>query len=52
MIKDILNTIASLIEENAEVFAGESEKQLLQKVKVDSNCLSLLIFMHWMQKNK
>ncbi|HAU0144136.1 TPA: type IV secretion protein Dot, partial [Legionella pneumophila] len=35
MIKDILNTIASLIEENAEVFAGESEKQLLQKVKVD-----------------
>lgn len=35
MIRDILNTIASLIEENAEVFAGESEKQLVQKVKVD-----------------
>ncbi|HEL8428235.1 TPA: type IV secretion protein Dot, partial [Legionella pneumophila] len=35
MIKDILNTIASLIEENAEIFAGECEKQLLQKVKVD-----------------
>lgn len=35
MIKDILNTIASLIEENAEVFAGESEKLLLPKVKVD-----------------
>ncbi|HAT8180129.1 TPA: type IV secretion protein Dot [Legionella pneumophila] len=35
MIKDILNTIASLIEENIEVFASEREKKLLQKVKVD-----------------
>ncbi|HAU1962633.1 TPA: type IV secretion protein Dot, partial [Legionella pneumophila] len=35
MIKDILNTIASLIEENTEVFASERGKQLLQKVKAD-----------------
>ncbi|HIG0328926.1 TPA: type IV secretion protein Dot [Legionella pneumophila] len=35
MIKDILNTIASLVEENTEVFASEREKQLLQKIKAD-----------------
>lgn len=35
MIKDILNTIASLVEENVVVFASERGKQLLQKVKAD-----------------
>ncbi|HHT9838123.1 TPA: type IV secretion protein Dot, partial [Legionella pneumophila] len=35
MIKDILNTIASLVEENIVVFASERGKQLLQKIKAD-----------------
>ncbi|AMP89399.1 hypothetical protein [Legionella pneumophila] len=35
MIKDILNTIASLIEENIVVFASERGKQFLQKIKAD-----------------